>query len=87
MVKVSFKKGFQKSVSVLSGKQKEKLSELVVLLSENPFHPKLHSKPLSGNLLGLFSFRITREWRVMFKFISPREILVIKVRHRKDIYK
>lgn len=87
MVTVSFKKGFQKSVKFLNTQQREKLSELVVILAEDPFHSTLHTKSLAGKLAGLFSFRITREWRVMFKFVSPKEVLVIKVRHRKDIYR
>ena len=86
MVVVSFKKGFQKSAQFLSNQQREKLSELVVLLAEDPFHPKLHTKSLDGKLAGLFSFRITRDWRVMFKFVSSKEVLVVKVRHRKEVY-
>lgn len=87
MITVGFKKGFQKSTKALNNKQREKLSEFVVLLTEDPFHPKLHAKPLTGKLAGLFSFRIARDWRVVFRFLSSREILVITVRHRKDIYR
>ncbi len=87
MVTVSFKKGFQKSAKLLNTEQREKLSELIILLAEDPFHPKLHTKSLVGKLAGLFSFRITRDWRVMFKFISPKEVLVVKVGNRKDIYR
>lgn len=87
MVVVNFKKGFQKSAQFLSNQQREKLAKLVVLLAQDPFHPQLHTKSLDGNLVGLFSFRITRDWRVMFKFVSSREVLVIKVRHRRDVYR
>jgi addiction module RelE/StbE family toxin len=86
-IRVTFKKDFRKSTKILSQKNKDKLSDLVILLSQNPFHSKLHTKSLSGDLTGLFSFRITRDWRVMFKFVSPEEVLIIKVRHRKDIYR
>ena len=87
MIVVNFKRDFRKSTKYLNAKQLEKLSYLIVLLSENPFYHELHTKNLSGYLLGLFSFRINREWRVLFKFSSPKEILIIKVGHRKDIYK
>jgi len=86
-VKISFKDGFHKSAKVFNKKQRDKLADLVVLLSRNPFNKKLHTKPLGGKLAGLYSFRITRDWRVIFKFLSPQEILVIKVGNRKDIYK
>jgi len=87
MIVVNFKRDFRKSTKSLNAKQLEKLSYLIILLSKNPFHPELHTKNLSGYLLGLFSFRINREWRVLFKFLLPNEILIIKVGHRKDIYK
>lgn len=64
-----------------------KLAHLLPFFKENPFDPRLHSKPLSEPLRGLFSFRITRDWRVIFKFLSPREILLLRVKHRKDIYR
>ena len=60
---------------------------LLELLREQPFHPSLHSKRLSGPLLGLFSFRITRDWRVMFQFTSAMTIQLLRVAHRSDIYR
>lgn len=87
MIEINFRKDFRKSTKLLSDKQRDKLANLVVLLKQNPFHPKLHTKSLGGSLAGLFSFRITRDWRVMFTFVSPKKILVLQVRHRKDIYR
>ena len=50
---------FIKSAKNLPDSVKKKLSKLLPLLEANPYHPLLHSKKLSGNLTGLFSFRIT----------------------------
>lgn len=33
----------------------------------NPFDSRLHAKPLKG-YKGVFSFRVTRKYRVLFKF-------------------
>ncbi len=30
--------------------------------------------------------KLTEEWRVLFKFISPTEIWLLEIGHRKDIY-
>ncbi len=49
--------------------------------------PKLHSKPLVGKLKGFYSFRITRNWRVIFSFLDRETIFLIDVAHRKDIYR
>ncbi|MBI2459523.1 MAG: type II toxin-antitoxin system RelE/ParE family toxin [Parcubacteria group bacterium] len=52
-----------------------------------PFHPLLHAKRLSGKLAGLLSFRITRDWRVIFQFNDPETIQLLRVKHRKDVYR
>jgi len=64
-----------------------KLSHLLETLELNPFHPLLHTKRLHGDLAGFLSFRITRDWRVVFFFEDNDTIFVLKVRHRKDIYR
>jgi len=56
-------------------------------LAKNPYERKLHTKHLTGKLSGLYSFRITRDYRVVFQFLSPNEIRLVEVAHRKDIYK
>jgi mRNA-degrading endonuclease RelE of RelBE toxin-antitoxin system len=66
---------------------RSKLIAKLELLQENPYHSLLHTKPLTGQLFGFHSFRITREWRVIFQFLDPETIELIKVSHRKDIYK
>ncbi len=54
---------------------------------ENPYHTQLHTKSLSGELAGIYSFRITRDLRVLFKFLSSDKIILIDVGDRKDIYR
>lgn len=78
---------FLKSVKGLPKPAKRKLSTLLIYLQEDPFHPYLHTKRLSGNLYHIFSFRITREWRVLFTFASKDTIHLLDVGHRKDIYR
>jgi addiction module RelE/StbE family toxin len=87
MVRVYYSDTFLRRVRKLTEKQQVKLARLVVLLKENPYHPQLHIKSLSGDLSGIYSFRITRDYRVLFKFLSPDEIILVDVGDRKDIYK
>ena len=87
MIKVYYTSRLLRSAKKLPSKQQDKLAELLILLTENPFDPRLHSKPLVGDLSGLFSFRITREWRVIFQFLNPDELKILDVGHRKDIYR
>lgn len=84
---ISYEKSFLKTAKSLPKKIQIKLAIQIDLLQQNPFHPLLHSKQLSGDLTGLLSFRITREWRVIFYFMDPENIRLVKVAHRKDIYR
>lgn len=84
---VYYADNFVKSAQKLNTKQQAKLTGLIVLLSKNPFHSKLHTKALSGEFVGIYSFRISRDWRAVFRFLSPEEIVLIEVDHRKDIYR
>lgn len=86
-MKIIYSKDFIKSAKSISRPLQRKLSILLELLKENPFHSKLHTKPLIGELRGFYSFRITRDWRVIFKFFDFETIFLIDVNHRKDIYK
>ena len=87
MVRVYYSDRFTRSAKRLNEKQQAQLARLVVLLKENPFSPSLHTKSLSGRLAGIYSFRVTREYRALFRFVSPGEVLLIDVGDRKDIYR
>lgn len=83
---IVYSKQFLKDVSNLPVQTQKKLDRLLAILSENPFHPLLHTKPLSGVLQKFYSFRITREWRIIFIFETKDTIRVTTVGHRKDVY-
>jgi len=83
---ISFGDRFLKNVRTLPNVQQRKLASLLELLEDNPYHSLLHTKPLIGELAGFYSFRITRDWRIIFRFESPTEIVLVDVGNRKDIY-
>ena len=78
---------FLKSAKKLPDNLRTKLAKFVKLLETNPYHPFLHTKKLQGNLTGFYSFRVTRDWRVIFYFRGSRTIHVLEVDNRKDIYR
>jgi len=45
---------------------------------------RLHTKGVVG--ASLFSFRVTRNYRVLFRFISNDSVLFAAIGHRKDVY-
>jgi addiction module RelE/StbE family toxin len=87
MIQIFYHPSFRKSADKLPKIQQEKLAELIELLSSNPFNPLLHTKRLTEKLSGFFSFRITRDWRVFFRFLDQETIQLLRVKHRKDVYR
>ena len=86
-MRIVFSNQFLKSVDELPVNTQNKLDRLLELLKNNPYHPLLHTKQLGGNMTGYLSFRITRDWRVLFQFIDSQTIHLLDVGHRKDIYR
>ncbi len=84
---ISYGQGFLRDVRGLPRKIQSKLADLVEILQTNAFDSQLHAKALSAPLAGKFSFRITRDWRVGFKFIGPHVIQLLAVDRRDKIYK
>ena len=87
MIKVVYGKKFLKSAKKLPDSVQRKLAKLIETLQKNPFHTSLHTKRLSTPLTGLLSFRITRDWRVVFEFLDAETVQLVLAAHRKDIYR
>ena len=87
MIRIAYHKNFLKSAARLPKAQQEKLAKLIGVLQENPFHPLLHTKRLTRELTGFLSFRITRDWRVIFQFLDAEMVQLLRVRNRKDAYR
>ena len=83
---VIYDKDFLGDVRKLPTVFQERLAELIEILREDPFDPRLHTKPLSAPLAGLFSFRIMRDYRAGFKFRASHTIQLIAVDRRDRIY-
>lgn len=87
MIALRYHENFLVSAKQLPKDYQDKLARLLSLLQENPFHPLLHTKRLSGKLAGFLSFRITRDWRVIFQFSDPKTVQLLRVRNRKNAYR
>lgn len=79
--------GFLKDARQLPIEISGKLSELLEILRKDSFDPRLHTKPLGAPLQGLFSFRITKNYRVGFKFLADYVIRLLVADRRDKIYK
>lgn len=87
MHELVFGRKFLNSAKRLDTKVKPKLKSSLDVLAENPFHPTLHIKPLTGKLSDHYSLRFGGDHRVIFRFVSEKSIYLVDVGHRKDIYR
>lgn len=79
-------KNYNKDIVSLSKKDIVLLSFQEKLLVKDIFNPKLHTKKLKGFPDDhVYSFRITRSYRGIFR-LSGDNIILFAVGHRKDIY-
>lgn len=52
----------------------------------NPFHPSLHTEKLEPRGRQVWSFRIDRRYRVLFRFVDRNTVLLLSVGHHGWIY-
>jgi mRNA-degrading endonuclease YafQ of YafQ-DinJ toxin-antitoxin module len=79
-----FKRAFNKRVL---GKSSEKrFTERLEIFSRDPFDPRIKTHKLSGKLDDLWSFSVAFDCRVIFKFISDHEALLIDIGSHEEVY-
>ena len=78
-------KDFLKNLEKLPSKIKKLLQRQESIFKKNWLDPRLHTKRIK-ELPGVYSFRITRRYRVLFYF-RGEEAIFFSIGHRKEIYK
>ena len=79
-------KNYKKNVISLPKKEKDLLSKQEQFLVKDIFHSKLHTKKLKGFPDDhVYSFRITRTYRGIFR-LAGDNVILFAIGHRKEIY-
>lgn len=80
-------KYYKKNVASLNKKDLSLLNRQEKFLEIDIFHPNLHTKKLRGFDTDLvYSFRITRSYRGIFR-LTDGNIILFAIGHRKEIYR
>lgn len=84
MFKIEYARGVAKDLKSLPKEiQKKAFEAIEKVLAEDPFA----GKPLAGEFKGLWKFRIG-DYRVVYTVEKARlVILVLRIRHRKEVYR
>jgi len=56
------------------------------LFKKNPFHPSLRVEKLRPKKFNVWSFRVDRDYRIIFKFVERDLVEFIFIGHHNEIY-
>ena len=91
MVELIWEERFKKIYKKWSSQHpdlKRQFAKKIELFEKDPFNPALKTHALSGVLKGLWSFRITYEYRLIFDFSdeSRTTVLLIDIGSHEEVY-
>jgi len=87
MIQVFATKRFEKSFKKLSPNLKAKTKKKIELFQNNPKHPSLRSEKLEPKHLNLYSFRIGRNWRIVFDYEDSKVARLRDIDKHDNIYR
>ena len=78
---------FEKGYIKLPKQIKAKAETQEKLFINNPFYPSLHTEKLSPKSREVWSFRIDKNYRIIFRFLNNDKVIFLNVGHHHWIYK
>jgi len=89
VIKVSWDQGFKRVYRKKvknDAELKGRFWDAAEMFAKDPFHPRLRTHKLTGRLEGLWAFSVSFDCRVIFKFLSKTEILLIDIGGHDEVY-
>jgi len=80
----SFRRAYRKRIAK-SPLEKQFARQMKAFI-EDPFAPGLKTHKLSGKLRDLWSFSVSYDCRVIFKFLPAQEVLLIDIGSHEEVY-
>ncbi|WP_310486826.1 type II toxin-antitoxin system mRNA interferase toxin, RelE/StbE family [Chamaesiphon sp. VAR_69_metabat_338] len=93
-MQVVWSSGFTRSFKKITKRNpqlRDRITEVLILLAEDPFTPSLKSHKLAGNLDGLWSCSVAYDCRIIFEFSEEDDvlevfILLVNVGNHDEVY-
>ena len=81
----NFKKAYKKRIRFDADKQ-IKILESISLFMEDPYHAKLRTHKLTGQLKELWSFSVEYDLRIIFYFVNDNEVILEDIGNHNEVY-
>lgn len=78
---------FQQRYSCLSKQIQQKAEKQTEIFRGNPFYPSLHTEKLIPKSKEVWSFRIDKRYRIIFRFLDKNKVIFLTVGPHGWIYK
>jgi mRNA-degrading endonuclease RelE of RelBE toxin-antitoxin system len=86
-MKIRITAEFKKRYGKLPPLIQKKAEKQERLFRENPFHPSLHAEKLEPKDRQVWSFRIDKSYRILFRFLDGQTAVFLTVGPHNWIYK
>lgn len=86
MIEISTTATFDKLFKKLPSTTQRKAFAKTDLFKRNPFQPSLHTEKLHPKHHEVWSFRVDRAYRIIFKFVGPNHAELRYIGHHHSIY-
>jgi mRNA interferase YafQ len=85
-----FTRSFKK-ITKRNSRLRDRITEVLMLLAEDPFTPSLKSHKLAGNLDALWSCSVAYDCRIIFEFSEEDDvlevfILLVNIGNHDEVY-
>jgi len=80
-------KEFKENFSCLEKQIQKRAEKQIVIFRNNPFYPSLHTEKLVPKSKEVWSFRIDKKYRIVFRFINRDQIYFLTIGPHDWIYK
>lgn len=78
---------FEKNYSLLPESIQKKAEKQQELFKSNPFYPSLNTEKLSPKSQNLWSFRVDKKYRVIFRFADNDKVYFLSVGPHDWVYR
>ncbi len=87
MISLVVTKEFEDRLRALSKTLQKKAIKQQAIFSQNPFHPSLNTEKLVPKEKAIWTFRVDKKYRVVFRFLDGKTVLLLTVGPHDWIYK
>lgn len=87
MLEIAITDEFKRRYQELPAAIQKKAEKQEKLFRQNPFHPSLHTEKLEPKGRQVWTFRIDRKYRIIFRFAERNKVIFLTVGPHDWIYK